>query len=154
MYLYVNVPFSTNKSTHNFPKESKIIVMRSVLNGWVTSYRYHEHIALPCVFGCKLFHPIHPDGYKDTLTHYLQCPLLWKIVADVLQVDIPTSAAFKLCLVPGCNPYIIIIAHKIYHFIKMGNRSRVLCMRNRQHVNELREMAFVHGRALRSDMRI
>ena len=135
-------------------KEHKLSVIRSVLNGWVTSYRYHEAVLLPCVFGCKLLHPIHDSGYKDELAHYLRCPQLWKLIADVLQADIPTSAAMKLCLDPGSNPSFIIMAHQIYHFIKLGNRARVLCMCSIQHVNELRELAFRFGTALRSDMRI
>ena len=137
-----------------FSSEHKLIVMRSILNGWVTSTRYHEQILLPCVFGCKMFHPIHGSGYKDCLAHYLRCPLLWKLVRDILQVEIPTSPACKLCLFPRCSPYPIIIAFQLYHFIKMGNRPRVLCMCNLHHVKELRELAFRHGSALRSDMRI
>ena len=106
------------------------------------------------MFGCKLFHPIHASGYKDCLAHYLRCPRLWRLVSNILEVDVPTSPAIKLCLVPGCSPVPIIIAHRVYHFIKMGHRSRVLGTRNLHHVNELRELAFRYGAALRSDMRI
>jgi len=51
-------------------------VLKCWINGWATSYRYHEDKLLPCLLGC--------DCCKDELSHYLQCPhlfALWKFLA-------------------------------------------------------------------------
>ena len=43
---------------HQFKLEHKLIVIRSIANGWATSSRYHEQVQLPCVFGCCHVHPV------------------------------------------------------------------------------------------------
>ena len=40
-------------------------VLKTWLNGWVTSHRMHEPNLLPCIFGCA--------GEQDTLSHYVMC---------------------------------------------------------------------------------
>ena len=49
------------------------MIIRTWVNGWASSYRYHEDILWPCVFGCT-----HPEVKfnRDDLSHYLQCPHL------------------------------------------------------------------------------
>ena len=44
-------------------------VIKTWLNGWVTSHRMHETPVLPCLFGCC--------GEKDTLKHYVMCPHIY-----------------------------------------------------------------------------
>jgi hypothetical protein len=68
-------------------KESKVSVVIRVLkcwiNGWATSYRYHEDKLLPCLFGCS--------GCKDNLNHYLSCPhlfALWSYLSEGVS-DLP-----------------------------------------------------------------
>ena len=41
-------------------------VLKTWLNGWVTSHRMHEDPILPCLLGCR--------DQKDTLKHYIMCP--------------------------------------------------------------------------------
>ena len=45
-----------------------IKVIKTLVNGWATSHRYHEEKLLPCVFGCS--------GCVDSLKHYMKCPAL------------------------------------------------------------------------------
>ena len=50
--------------------------IKTWVNGWATSHRYHENKLLPCLFGCS--------GRIDSLSHYLQCPALlalWRFLA-------------------------------------------------------------------------
>ena len=46
-------------------------VLKSWCNGWATSYRYHEDIKLPCLFGCV--------NCADSMHHYMQCPHLFAL---------------------------------------------------------------------------
>ena len=68
-------------------KESKVSVAIKVLkcwiNGWATSYRYHEDKLLPCLLGCH--------NCKDNLEHYLVCPHLFALVSYLIEgvSDIP-----------------------------------------------------------------
>ena len=48
---------------------------KSVCGAWTTSHRLHEINQLPCVFGCT--------DSKDTLSHYLVCPVLWQLAREV-----------------------------------------------------------------------
>ena len=57
-------------------------VIKTWSNGWATSYRYHEGIVLPCLFGCS--------SCIDQLEHYLQCPhlyALWTFLAGDVSCD-------------------------------------------------------------------
>ena len=61
----------------------KLMILRSVLHSWATSYRYHEVPKLVCVFGCSIMCPRPAnDSPCDNMEHYLMCPILWKIVGD------------------------------------------------------------------------
>jgi len=54
-------------------------VLKTWLNGWVTSHRMHEDPILPCLLGCR--------DQKDTLKHYIMCSHMYAfqrfLVADV-----------------------------------------------------------------------
>ena len=52
---------------------------KTIANSWSTSYRYHEPVLLPCIFGC--------EGCHDTLEHYLSCDILWTISCTALGLD-------------------------------------------------------------------
>ena len=67
-------------------------------------------------------------------------------------MDIPTCTAGKLCLSPGSSPSPIILAHQMYHFIEIGQKPRVLGMRNSSQYNELFKLAYRHGAALRNQL--
>ena len=44
-------------------------VVKTWANAGSRSYRYHEPLLLPCVFGCQ--------GFRDDLSHYVMCPMLF-----------------------------------------------------------------------------
>ena len=49
------------------------MVLKTWGNSWATSYRFHEPVLLPCLFGC--YHGI------DKLAHYVVCPWLFRFVS-------------------------------------------------------------------------
>ena len=129
------------------------MAVRSLCNGWATSYRYHEAILLPCVFGCNLMCPINlnADMPRDEFKHYLGCPILWRIVADITgerNADIPT----RLGVGRGGGVLSIIVAHHVYHFIRMSKRAEILAMRSRRQMEHLQTSAFNFGQAAYRDM--
>ena len=59
-----------------------IKVLRTWVNGWASSHRYHEAIVYPCSLGCK--------GGLDDLRHCVQCPhpsALTKVVIPEISSD-------------------------------------------------------------------
>ena len=55
-------------------------VLRTLLNGWVTTSRIAAGKTLKsCVFGCS--------HEKDHLAHYIACPVLWKHLEVLLDID-------------------------------------------------------------------
>ena len=53
------------------PLSTPMALIRTWSNGWFTSIRMHESIALPCIFGCDA---------EDNLDHYLKCDILWTLI--------------------------------------------------------------------------
>ena len=47
-------------------KAEALMVLKTWGNSWATSYKFHEPVLLPCLFGC--YHGI------DKLAHYVVCP--------------------------------------------------------------------------------
>ena len=91
-----------------------MIIVKSWVNAWCTTTRYHEAVQWPCIFGC--------DGADDSLCHYLNCPHLWSRVgahawthvdpAIRLGLDRPTPLRLKL----------LVVASRCYHALKFGHR--------------------------------
>ena len=92
---------------------------KTVTNAWCTSSRLHEPVILNCIFGCR--------NEIDRISHYLECHVLWAILAEVFPGDIANSphsrvnyvnpSLRKLCLISS--------AFEIYHAMKIGLRSTV-----------------------------
>ena len=57
-----------------------MILVKTLANSWVTSYRFHSEVRFSCLFGCASVHPRTGCGVGDNLRHYLSCPILWRIV--------------------------------------------------------------------------
>ena len=51
---------------HNLRPNDTLKIIKTWLNGWVTSRRMHEELVLPCLLGCR--------GCEDSLRHYIMCP--------------------------------------------------------------------------------
>ncbi len=74
-----------NVQTHNaiellkkLRKHDAMRVIKTWVNSWSTSDRFHEAIRLPCLFGCP---------HLDRQQHYVFCPILFYLTAQI----IPTS---------------------------------------------------------------
>ena len=56
-------------------KETKghtaMAVMKTMVNGWATTRRFHREKELKCIYGC---------GEPDDMTHYWRCQPMWKLV--------------------------------------------------------------------------
>ena len=109
------------------PLSRRIVVMRTITNGWSTSSRYHERTPLPCVFGCLCFHPlISFSGKWDSLEHYLKCPRLNAIVARISGLSGSLCTHEKLCLLDGASDLWCWLSHGMYHFVKHSRYSLAL----------------------------
>jgi len=60
-------------------KHDAMRVIKTWVNSWATSSRYHESVRLPCLFGC-------PDGL-DSQSHYAMCPILFFLTAKSIKVS-------------------------------------------------------------------
>eukprot|EP00972_Heterocapsa_arctica_P047620 7023676-Heterocapsa_arctica.AAC.1 len=58
------------RTLRTLPHHPAMCVVKTYLNSWTTTARFHEERRLPCVFGCA-------EG-ADSLPHYVACPKLWQ----------------------------------------------------------------------------
>ena len=75
-------------------------VLKTWINSWATSHRFHERIRLPCLLGC---------GSDDSLHHYLRCQRLWDLIAEVLHepppfANVADRLGFRLATPPNVGP--------------------------------------------------
>ena len=99
----------------------RVIMLRTVSNSWATSHRVEQCLESCCVFGCGLVHPLLDTVPKDTLQHYLNCPVLWKIVRQLVGEDASSVPLVLLCLTPRYSDFRpMALAHCIYHGIRLG----------------------------------
>jgi hypothetical protein len=56
-------------------------IIKTWVNSWSTSYRYHETPLLPCVFGCP--------REKDNQDHYVMCPILFHTLRQLRPTTSP-----------------------------------------------------------------
>ena len=60
----------------NCRKHEATRVIKTWVNSWATSSRFHEPIIYPCLLGCQ-------DGV-DRLSHYVQCPFMLHLQIKIL----------------------------------------------------------------------
>ena len=105
------------------PRRARMAVLKTWTNGWTTSYRFHEDVLLPRIFGC---------GGMDTLEHYLSCDCLWPLLLSVTRaksshlMDPPECRA---CLSNPTRWHILNCwyAFQVYHAIKISHREWIEC---------------------------
>ena len=116
----------TLDSSSTLDKFNVMCWLRTVCNGWNTSYRLHSDDLLGCVFGCKVG--------KDELRHYLSCPIFLSLVS-VQFGPLGPSPMHRLNLAAPSPQKAIIVTSmfNMYHTLKVGHRSVV-------------DAAFIHGR--------
>ncbi len=87
-------------------------VFKSLIGGWTTSVRMHEHERLSCIFGCR--------EQPDEINHYFLCSPLWQIAGQSLQVQAPLCLAQRLCieLPTPESARLLALVFALYHFCK------------------------------------
>jgi len=130
----------------------KVIALRSLVNSWTTSYRFHEPVLLSCVFGCSRLGPF-PRNHlncRDELSHYLVCRPLWQMVSEIINIDMTImKSPERLGVGRVCNVEGIVMAHHMYHFVKHSRWDDVVRCRTLVDIERLREAAFRFGVAAR-----
>ena len=63
---------TTTKLLSHFSSSVTFKVIKTWINSWSTSRRYHEDLLFPRLFGC--------DAKEDDLLHYVACPIMWDVV--------------------------------------------------------------------------
>ncbi len=76
------------------PRHAAMCILKSWLNGWCASRRFHEVRTLSCLLGCLA---------PDTFAHYAACPRLWNVVAARTHGQRSASTIERLGLVPGAR---------------------------------------------------
>ena len=96
-----------------------MLTTKTYVNAWATTHRYHESIRLPCIFGC--------NNEKDTLSHYLSCDRLWRVVAKHSRVQIRASILDKLGVKDPMPERFknLALAFAIYHAMKLSHRNLI-----------------------------
>jgi len=104
-------------------------IVKTWVNSWATSDRFHEEVRHKCFFGC-------PHA-KDQLLHYLSCPALWAAL-ELLPLSpspLPSSPLERLGVLHPClkNLCVISCCFHAYHFTKSHYRigmSDLVCLSN------------------------
>ena len=97
-------------------------VMKTLVNAWSTSDRYHENIVHRCLFGCP--------NCVDSLAHYLHCDFLWAILATASSTVPRATPLERLCIVdPGYEGVLqLSLAFVLYHRVKHDQLDLFLAM--------------------------
>ena len=67
-------------------------VLKTYLNAWTTSDRYHDGLARSCILGCAA------APHADSISHYFNCPRLWALLDDAFGSSSGTDPITRLGL--------------------------------------------------------
>lgn len=86
--------------------------LKAICGAWCTTYRMHEEIKWPCIFGCT--------DSRDDIGHYLLCPILWQFASEHIGCIPSVFLEARLCLVNPCIESVRALAfvHTLYHCCK------------------------------------
>jgi hypothetical protein len=95
-------------------KHEVMQILKTWMNSWSTSHRYHENPRLSCLFGCS--------SCTDSLTHYVACPAINEVISAMVAHDHPDDSLARLALVDPCKQKLLTVAasYHAYHFVKLG----------------------------------
>ena len=123
------------RNLKGFQCHVKMCTIKTLTNAWATSYRYHEGILLPCIFGCSksMFGCLNFDTLRahespfDTVAHYIRCPILNYIVCKALGkfTRISPEQWLGVGCKPPSSPITTCVAFTVYHGIKLSHISSV-----------------------------
>ena len=93
-------------------------VLKTWVNSWATSTRFHSDIRLPCLFGCS--------GEEDRMSHYCMCPRLYYLMR--LMITSPACPLERLGLISSSKDTLLAVActFSAYHAVKRSNIVRNL----------------------------
>ena len=118
-------PYSLADTGIDFPKAFVMLrkirkhdacrVVKTWVNSWATSTRYHEATIFPCLFGCSCG--------EDRQSHYAQCPLLYTILLQLRPHDISACPLTRLGLVSPSRDALLTVSCVFagYHAIKRSS---------------------------------
>ena len=114
------------KSLAQQSKSCAMMVLKTWLNGWATSTRYHEPVIHSCLWGC-------PGGLPDATAHYISCPRLWKSIQAAIKEIVPNDPLDRLALVNATDANLrnLCVAYHAYHTFKLEYLDEVLDCRAR-----------------------
>ena len=110
--LDITGAFAVLKSTR---KHDAMRCLKTWVNSWATSHRFHEAVRLSCLFGC--------DGAKDSMNHYVMCPILFALQVQ-LRSDTPACPLKRIGLIAPSRESILCIACTFagYHAVKRNSK--------------------------------
>ena len=119
-------PMSSLMRSSDMYMHHNMCVVKTILNSWATSHRYHEKVLLLCIMGCK--------NRRDELEHYMRCPVLWRIVAESTRAPVCNTCAGRMGFSSELAPESNIgsgqlklhlkqlgIAYTVYHTLRNAN---------------------------------
>ena len=116
--------------------------LRTACGGWTTSARMHGEVSFDqCIFACHCS--------EDTLSHYLQCPVLWSLAREISRTnELSCSINARLSLSEPSRDQLVLLAfcHSIYHTCINDRESVALSLAGNQASLQRRVVSF--GRQL------
>ena len=95
--------------------------LKAIGGAWTTTWRMHEPIKWPCIFGCT--------DCLDEIQHYLFCPILWQLGREALSIsEHHFCLGHRLCFIDCSLDKLRLLAyvHLLYHALK-NDRECVQC---------------------------
>ena len=127
----------------------RLLYIKTIINGWTTSYRMNDSQKHQCLFGCQA---------RDKLRHYLHCQPLWLIIISTMGLgmeclDLPTPSRLGFSSPAHWKCLSLALAFKIYHCLKNQHFPAVVLARESDDfepvLTTVLELARVHWRDMR-----
>ena len=89
-------------------------VVKTWINSWATSSRFHEAPTLPCLFGCH--------DKEDRQSHYALCPFLFYLTVKLRPDDTPADPVTRIGVVRPSMDSLLAVSCTFagYHAVKRG----------------------------------
>jgi hypothetical protein len=96
-----------------------MVVVKTWVDSWATSTRYHDELCSSCVFGCY--------RERDHICHYALCPRLWTEVYEATRSpdEAPVEERLLLSSPSARRAVELAVAFSTYHAVKLGYTARV-----------------------------
>ena len=125
--------------------------IRTLVNSWCSSRRFHDPTQMPCIFGCT--------DATDALSHYLVCDPLWTITTCAACLDtswLSRDIPHKLCLMNPSHRSILlmVLTHRVYHRLKLGYTGRIHVAQDANNFDEIPLLSFEVARLIANDLHL